>query len=233
MNEPAMLADDLRAQILENSNAILSDPDVMRALVSANEAAMGANIVDLRGIAMDRLEDRLLRLEDTHQSVIAAAYENLAGTNQIHRAILAFLEPREFEGFLDCLNHDVADILRVGRVRLILESHDTSMDPALSGVSEVLSIAAPGFCDEYTGRGKAPRQVTLRAIDQLGAAVYGPAAHWAASEAVILLDFGEGRLPGMLLLASDDPEQFHPSQGTDLLGFLGGVFERAMQRWLG
>lgn len=233
MNEPAMLADDLRAQILENSNAILSDPDVMRALVSANEAAMGANIVDLRGIAMDRLEDRLLRLEDTHQSVIAAAYENLAGTNQIHRAILAFLEPREFEGFLDCLNHDVADILRVGRVRLILESHDTSMDPALSGVSEVLSIAAPGFCDEYAGRGKAPRQVTLRAIDQLGAAVYGPAAHWAASEAVILLDFGEGRLPGMLLLASDDPEQFHPSQGTDLLGFLGGVFERAMQRWLG
>ncbi|MEL6992765.1 MAG: DUF484 domain-containing protein, partial [Pseudomonadota bacterium] len=26
--------------------------------------------------------------------------------------------------------------------------------------------------------------------------------------------------------------QFSPQQGTDLLGFFGGVFERAMRRWL-
>lgn len=233
MNEPAMLAEDLRERILENSDAILSDPDVMRALVSANEQAMGGNIVDLRGIAMGRLEDRLGQLEDTHQSVISAAYENLAGTNQIHRAILAFLTPTDFESFLQCLNHDVADILRVGRVRLILESHDTVMDPGLASVSEVLSIAAPGFCEEYAGRGRPSRQVNLRAVDHTGALVYGSSAEWAASEAVILLDFGEGRLPGMLLFASEDPEQFHASQGTDLLSFFGGVFERVMQRWLG
>ena len=49
----------------------------MRALIAANERAMGGNIVDLRGIAMERLEARLDRLEDTHRSVIAAAYENL------------------------------------------------------------------------------------------------------------------------------------------------------------
>ena len=54
---------------------------------------MGGNIVDIRGIAMERLEHRLDRLEDTHRSVIAAAYENLAGTNQIHRAILRMMDP--------------------------------------------------------------------------------------------------------------------------------------------
>jgi uncharacterized protein len=72
---------------------ILDDKDVMRALIAANEKALGANIVDLRGLAMERLEARLERLEDTHRSVIAAAYENLAGTNQMHRAILRILEP--------------------------------------------------------------------------------------------------------------------------------------------
>ena len=61
----------------------------MRALVAANERALGSNVVDLRGIAMERLEARLDRLEDTHRSVIAAAYENLAGTNQIQRNIIA------------------------------------------------------------------------------------------------------------------------------------------------
>src|SRR6056297_1911071 len=71
---------------------------------------MGKNIVDLRGIAMERLEARLDRLEDTHRNVIAAAYENLAGTNQFHRAVLRLMDAGRFEGFLDDLKGDVADI---------------------------------------------------------------------------------------------------------------------------
>ncbi|MDD9921611.1 MAG: DUF484 family protein [Boseongicola sp.] len=233
MNDAAELAEDLRTRILKEPDVILSDPDVMRALIAANERAMGGNIVDLRGVAMERLEDRLNRLEDTHKSVIAAAYENLAGTNQIHRAILAFLEPLDFESFLRCLSHDVADILRVGRAKLVLESHDTTMDPSLAGVSDVLSIAAPGFCEDYVGRGRAARQVTLRSINPGEGTIYGNAQEWVQSEACILLDFGENRLPGMLAFGSDDPQQFSPNQGTDLLSFFGGVFERAMRRWLG
>lgn len=233
MSDQAAMAEDMRARILSEPDVILSDPDVMRALIAANERAMGGNIVDLRGVAMERLEDRLSRLEDTHKSVIAAAYENLAGTNQVHRAILAFLEPLEFEDFIRCLGGDVADILRVARVRLILESHENALDAALSGVSDVLSIAAPGFCEDYAGRGKAPRQVTLRGVNANESRLYGPASEWVRSEACIMLDFGEGRLPGMLCLASDDPQQFTANQGTDLLGFMGGVFERAMRRWLG
>ena len=71
--------DQVRDTILANPESFLEDADVMRALFDANEKSMGGNIVDLRGIAMDRLENRLDRLEDTHRSVIAAAYENLAG----------------------------------------------------------------------------------------------------------------------------------------------------------
>ena len=62
--------------------------------------------------------------------------------------------------------------------------------------------------------------------------IFGPDHGWVRSEACLLLDFGEGRLPGMLAFASNDPDHFAPSQGTDLLSFFGGVFERAMRRWL-
>lgn len=47
------------------------------------------------------------------------------------------------------------------------------------------------------------------------------------------LDLGEGRMTGMLVLGSEDADQFRPSHGTDLLTFFAGVFERAMRRWLG
>ena len=224
----------LRDRIMAQPDVILEDRDLMRALVSANERAMGGNVVDLRGIAMERLEARLGRLEDTHRSVIAAAYENLAGTNQVHRAILRMLDPVDFEHFLRDLGGEVAEILRVDVVKLVLESLQTDTDPAVQRLGDVLCVAEPGFIDDYLagGRGKPGRQVNLRQMHEGSPAIYGDSAGWIRSEACLRLDFGKGRLPGMLVMGAEDPHQFSPQQGTDLLGFFAGVFERAMRRWL-
>ena len=232
MSEQAAIAEELRMRILEAPDVILEDPDVMRALIAANDRAAGDNVIDLRGVAMDRLEARLQRLEETHRSVIAAAYENLAGMTQVHRAVLAFLEPLTFEGFLASLETELPRILRVGRVRLVLESHEAE-DAALAGVGGVLRVVKPGFVMEYLSRGRALSPVALRRTDEAARFVFGEDAAWVRSEACLYLDFGEGRLPGMLCFASDSPAQFQPNQGTDLLDFMGGAFERAMCRWLG
>ncbi len=224
----------LRERLISQPDVILEDQDLMRALISANERAMGGNIVDLRGIAMDRLEARLDRLEDTHRAVIAAAYENLAGTNQVHRAVLRMLDPVEFEGFLHDLGTEVAHILRVDSIRLVLETARKENDPAINRLGDVLSLAEPGFIARYLtdGRNAPPRQVTLRQIHEGERRVYGADCEFIRSEACLLLDFGEGRLPGMLVMGAEDPHQFTPQQGTDLLAFFAGVFERAMRRWL-
>lgn len=224
----------LREKIMAQPDVILEDRALMKALIAANERMMGANIIDLRGIAMERLEARLGRLEDTHRSVIAAAYDNLAGTNQVHRAILRMLDPIEFELFLHDLGGPVADILRVDCIRLVLESAQNDSDPVIQRLGDVLSVAEPGFVNDYlTGGRDAPqRQVTLRQMQEGSPAIYGEAAGWIRSEACLRLDFGAGRLPGMLVMGAEDPHQFNPSQGTDLLAFFAGVFERAMRRWL-
>jgi len=226
--------DALREAIISRPDVILDDKDLMHALIAANERAMGGNIVDLRGIAMERLESRLDRLEDTHRSVIAAAYENLAGTNQIHRAILRMLDPLEFETFLRDLGGPVAEILRVDCVKLVLESVQNDNDPAVRRLGDVLSVAEPGFIDGYLTQGRATttRQVTLRQIEDGDPAIYGDNASWMRSEACLKLDFGAGRLPGLLVLGAEDPHMFGPAQGTDLLSFFAGVFERTMRRWL-
>ncbi len=234
MSTKPLMNDTLREKIIAQPDVILADQDLMRALISANERAMGNNIVDLRGIAMDRLEARLDRLEDTHRSVIAAAYENLAGTNQVHRAILRMLDPVEFEGFLRDLGGDVAHILRVDSMRLVLESVQNDADPAVQRLGDVLSVADPGFVERYlTSDRRGPvRQVTLRQIHEGDTRIYGREAEFMRSEACLLLDFGEDRLPGLLVMGSEDPHQFSPQQGTDLLSFFAGIFERAMRRWL-
>lgn len=235
MSSQPKIEDALREAIISRPDVILDDKDLMHALIAANDRLMGANIVDMRGLAMERLEARLDRLEDTHRSVIAAAYENLAGTNQVHRAVLRMLDPLEFETFLHDLGGDVAETLRVDLVRLVLESADRGDDPAVRKLCDVLSVAEPGFIDGYVtgGRGGPLRQVTLRPVDQIDTFVYGQTDLDIASEACLKLDFGAARLPGLLVLGSTDPHMFGPKQGTDLLAFFAGVFERAMRRWLG
>ena len=234
MSENAAYRDALRESILARPDVILEDPDVMRALVQANERSLGSNVVDLRGIAMERLEARLGRLEDTHRSVIAAAYENLAGTNQIHRAILALLEPSNFEGFLQVLGNEVAEILRVDCARLVLESTESDLDPALSELSGVLVLRPEGFIDDYMthGRESAIRKVALRQTRSGDADLYGRDGDWIRSEACLKLELGPGRLPGLYALGAEDPHQFSPSQGTDLISFFAGTLERAIRRWL-
>jgi len=230
MNTPLM-ADDLREKIIANPDVLLEDADVMRALVGANADQDAGNIVDLRSVAMERLEARFDRLEDTHRNVIAAAYDNLAGTNQIHRAILRMLDAKTFEGFLADLSGEVADILRVDAVRLVLENN---LPETQSPSETAVAIMPEGYVDGYItlGRNMPARQITLRAFHKVGGSLYGPRAEYIQSEACLKVDLGPDRLPAMLVMGSEDPQQFTAQQGTDLLTFFVGVFERVVRRWL-
>ncbi|MEM9320813.1 MAG: DUF484 family protein, partial [Pseudomonadota bacterium] len=194
--------DNWRERVLSDPELILEDRDLMRVLITANDRMMGGNVVDMRGIAMERLEGRLERLEDTHRSVIAAAYENLAGTNQLHRAVLTLLEQQEFEGFLKALSGEVASTLRVDRARLVLESAQAGDPgaPLLPRLQEVVTVAPAGFIKGYvtSGRNVPFRAVTLRQTGDDAEMVFGEDDAWIRSEALLQLDLGKGRRPAML-----------------------------------
>lgn len=226
-----MIDQDTRDRILAAPEALLEDRDVMQALIGANDRAVGGNVVDLRGLAMERLNQKLDRLEDTHRTVIAAAYENLAGTNQVHRAILQLLEPMDFPGFLATLTGTVTQTLRVEAIRLVIETR--SEGPVPDPASGAIYAAKPGFVNDYLTRGRAmARPVMLRQTLPDPGGIYGDKGDWIRSEALLRLDLGEGRLPGLLAMGAEDPHQFKPTHGTDLLIFFGGVFERVMRKWL-
>ncbi len=228
-----MMDPDTRDRILAAPEALLDDPVVMQALIDAHERTLGGNIVDLRGLAMERLEQRLDRLEETHRSVIAAAYENLAGSNQVNRAILQLLEPVDFTAFLAALNGPVATTLRIDQLRLVLESRAEG-EAGLGQLSSAIQIVPAGFVAEYLtlGRGTPTKPVVLRMVSDAVATIYDSAKGPMGSEALAGLDLGPGRLPALLAMGAVDANQFKPAHGTDLLQFFAGVFERLMRKWL-
>jgi uncharacterized protein YigA (DUF484 family) len=227
---------ELRKKIIAKPDVILDDQDIMRALIKANENAMGANIIDIRGIAMERLETRLDRLENTNRSVIAAAYDNLAGTSQIQRAILRIMDAQDWPTFISDLEDDVREILRVDSISLVFESRkkDAASFKAKLGNNDIIKVVPAEFIDTYLTQGRSTpvRDVVLRKVIERPGEIYNPSMELIESEAALRLSFGAGRLPGMLLLGAEDSHQFSQQQGTDLLAFFAGFFERAMRRWL-
>jgi len=227
----------LRSEILRNPDVILSDRELMNALLGADGPGDGGRkIVDLRGKLVDRLEDRLDQLEHTNRTVIAAAYENLAGTNQVHRAVLALLEATDFRGFLTALGDEVAHILSIDAIRLGIETANAQAGTALGPKGDLaeLVIALPrGGVNAYltTGAEQPVRRVTLRRATGVSDDLFGGEG-WMQSEAVLCLDLGPGTNPALLTMGAEDPQRFTGDQATDLLTFFGGAVERMLRRWL-
>ncbi len=231
----APTAEALKALLLADPDMVLEDRDVMRALIDANQAPGGRNVVDLRGALVSRLEQRLDKLENTHRSVIAAAYENLAGTSQLHKAVLMLLEQTHFVDFLRILALETPELVAVDCARICIETDEADPGPMPGlepDLAECVIIVPPGGSDAYFAlSGAAARKVCLRQAAPEADAVFGDAARWVRSEALVRLDLGNGR-KGLLVFGAEDPHRFGPEHGTDLLAFFGGVVERSLRRWL-
>lgn len=227
------LSDDLRQRLLEQPELILEDRDLMRALIGAREAEIGDNVIDIRGRAMEALENRLDRLETAHESVISAAYENQSGMNTVHRAVLALLEPEDFPAFLENLATSVAPILRIETLRLIMESGDEVEVPA--DIDDALQIVPAGSIAKMIRGGRRTMRgddIILRPINGETLSMHGETRAPIRSEALLPLNIGTERWPAMLLMGSTEAGRFSPSHGTDLLRFFAQAFRLALIGWL-
>ena len=237
MTDEDNLATILTNEILKDPAVVLDNPKVMQALLEITDNSKGHNVLDLRAIFAARLEERMKRLEDTNRTVIAAAYENLTGTNQMHRTVVALLGAETLPQFVQVLNHDVANILGVDVVRFCVEGEKphgiTLVDRADQRSGTMVVLPNGGAANYITDQrnGPAPRQITLRRASEQRTTVFGILSADIASEAVIRLEISQD-IRGLVVFGSSDPKRFASDQGTELLVFFAQTVERILRRWL-
>ena len=220
--------DLIRSLIIADPALVLGDDQVMQRLVG--ETTGERRIVDLRDRLVQRLERRLERLVHTHKTVIEAAYENVAGTQELHAAVLALIEPPDLSAFLYRLLVEVPAMLRIEEARLCLETDVTTSGPALvleAAEGRVIEMHEGGIADYLGEDGADGRQVVMREVGEEAEIVFGE-ANPVQSEACLRLDIAGGL--GLLVLGSADPAKFEPSHGSDLLVFFAGVIERLLMQ---
>ena len=85
----------LREVILMQAHEILNDEILLRALIEASDKNLGNKIVDLRSVALQKMDGELKKLKRSNQQVIATAYENLVGmiSSVIHAGYNGIIGP--------------------------------------------------------------------------------------------------------------------------------------------
>lgn len=218
--------DLIRSLIVADPALVLDDDQVMRALIGES-ATDERQVIDLRDRLVSRLEQRLKRLVQANRSVIAAAYENVAGTRQLHAAVLALMGKDDLESLLACLTTDVARILGVEEARLCMDADVIDARPA-EGLGEGLDgrvIALPeGTAEAYLMLDGGPigDGVVLREASSEAELLFGPLSA-VRSEAILRMTVADA--DALLAFGSADPDRFAPDQGTELLVFFKTVVE--------
>tara|TARA_B100000497_G_C7611132_1_gene367014 strand:+ start:225 stop:920 length:696 start_codon:yes stop_codon:yes gene_type:complete len=226
----------LREEILTQAHEILNDEILLRALIEASDKNLGNKIVDLRSVALQKMDGELKKLKRSNQQVIATAYENLVGMKQVHQVVLKSLEQNNFDEFIKNLNTEVCQILKVDCIRLGLETHslfENNLKPEVKLI-KLQDLFPTNFVDTYISQGKnnGTDDIVLRPTPTGSEQLYGKLSKNLKSEGCIKLRIGNENIVGILALASKEKEKFTAQQGVELLKFMGSVFERRISHWL-
>ncbi|MDF1721616.1 MAG: DUF484 family protein [Minwuia sp.] len=218
----------VQAYLLANPDFLQRHPDLVRHLAppSRFEDEEEANrVVDMQGFMVSRLQSDLERARDNHDALISSARSNLSSQGQIHQCALAVLDARDFAHFINIVTNELPLILNVDTVTLCVESDARDGASATPGVRAM----ARGQVDALLGNGT---RILLRDRISDSEAVHGPAAGLVASDALARLAVNPKAPLALLAVGSREQDRFHAGQGTELLGFLAGVLERCLGRWL-
>ena len=229
------MEETVRAELLADPSIILNDQELMDSLLAATDIKLGSNVVDLRHVAMNRLSDKLGALEGTHQSVVAAAYQNLLGTKQIHQAVIQLLSKKSLEEFVISLKSELLKTLSVDCIYILLEKPDGSVDSLLpTNCGPNIQTVMQGFVKTYITQGGLTElsKVKLRKATSVTNQLFENASIKIESEACVQLNLDENQIIGMITFGSSNANFFEPGQGTDLLKFFASACEKMLERWI-
>lgn len=219
--DAAQVTDYLR----RHPDFLQTHPDAIAALMPPGRD-VGEGVVDLQKVMLERLRTEAARLKATQRKLIATNRVNLQTQSRVHSAVLAMIEAPSLEHLVHTVTSDLALILDLDVVSLAIEA----ADPKVTGGHFVgIARIAAGTVDRLLGEGRDSR---LRPDGQGETEIFADAASLVRSDALVRIKVSPEAPVGVIAFGSRRESTFHPSQGTELLGFLARALEISVRAWL-
>ncbi|NQV47231.1 MAG: DUF484 family protein [Rhodospirillaceae bacterium] len=207
---------------------LVRNPDILKSMEVPSRWT-GDGIADMQHFMMEQLRGEIDNLRDCAQDVIETSRSNMSIQTRTHTAVLSLLSAVNFEQLTRAITEDFPllldiDIAAVGFEPATAKSQASNVDFIMPGLRR-LNV---GDVDRFLGR---DQDVLLLSETDDDGTIFGEGAGLVRSSALARLRPGHLSPTGLLALGSRG-NVFSPGQGTELIGFLGRVLERCMDRWL-
>ncbi|WP_299396266.1 DUF484 family protein [Pelagibius sp.] len=221
----AVSGDQVAAYLRRHPEFLADNPDLLDSQ-EPPARAQGDGVIDLQQVQVQRLRDKVGNLTSLRDELLSAGRNNLSIQNRVHRSVLAILNARSFEEFVETITTDMAAILDLDVVTIGVEK--TGEGSTWRPTAGVYCLEA-GSIDALLGPSG-----TLLLRDNISGdpAIFDGAAGIVQSDALIRLNISETTPPALLALGSRQAGAFHAGQGTELLSFLSQVLEVSFRSWL-
>ncbi|HIC80197.1 MAG TPA: DUF484 family protein [Kiloniellaceae bacterium] len=221
----AISGDQVAAYLRRHPEFLADNPDLLDSQ-EPPARAQGDGVIDLQQFQVQRLRNEVGNLTSLRDELLSAGRNNLSIQNRVHRSVLAILNARSFEEFVETITTDMAAILDLDVVTIGVEKTDEGS--TWRPTAGVYCLEA-GSIDALLGPNG-----TLLLRDHINGdpAIFDGAAGIVQSDALIRLNISETTPPALLALGSRQSDAFHAGQGTELLSFLSQVLEVSFRSWL-
>ncbi len=216
--------------IIANPGLVLDDVKVLQALAAVQNEGLGTNVIDGRGIAFNRLEQKLKHVQMENQLLKDVLHENSEAMHRIHFAALTLLEVKDSRRLADFLTGELPNVMKVEQILLLLDKplkgklRDLLADLAKSPVDASVRRA---YLDPVRGT---PDKIVLRQVSRTPTPVYGEIGPPIRSEALLPIMVDGSGMIGILAIGSSEPESFKPHMSTELLELIRQVFTITVAR---
>ena len=214
---------EVRDYLLLNSDFFDLNKDLL-AVLKPSRPKRDDGVVDFQTILLDRLQNEVASLSDTHGSLINASRNNMTTQSRIHAAVLCLFEAENISHLCHMVSNDWAQMLQIDTITICFE--DSAEAPITN--SNIRPVAS-GTINRFLGHENA---IILRGNVTAAEEIFGPATPLIKAEALIRLEEGDHHPLGILAFGSRDDEFFTPGQGTELLRFLAAAFQAQLRRLL-
>ncbi len=219
--DAAQVTDYLR----RHPDFLQTHPDAIAALMPPGRD-VGEGVVDLQKVMLERLRSEAARLKATQRKLIATNRVNLQTQSRVHSAVLAMIEAPSLEHLVHTVTSDLALILDLDVVSLAIEAADPKVT---SGQFVGIARVPAGTVDRLLGEARDSR---LRPDGQGETEIFADATSLVRSDALVRIKVSAEAPVGVIAFGSRRESTFHPSQGTELLGFLARALEISVRAWL-
>lgn len=219
----AMVREYLRA----HPNFLIENPDLLGILTPPTHQ-QGNGVVDMQRFMVERLREENATLRLRERALLSTGKNNLASQGRIQLAVLGILNASSLETLISSLGRELAGMLEVDFIALCMEAREDGPESiTLPGIR----IISPGSVTAWLGESELDVLMVCNTMGDPG--LFGEQAEDIRSFALLRMDLGVKTPPGLLVLGSKKPEDFHPDLDTQLIEFLARVLEINIRKWLG